>query len=526
MCLRKGHISRNCRTNLRCTKGRHRVSICSRSTTTSEAPIVMNSPATSQPRTEPSTGRNTGLNPQAPAYAPTPPTTSLWIQSDRAILLQTAKAVAFNPSNPRVSQLVRIVLDSDSQRSYITNSVKEKLSLLPESEQCVSIMTFGSDEEKPQVCKFVKVWLTLRDGETQQLNLFAVPMICEPLASQPIAFCQNNYDHLSRLDLADSSDGWSRLEVDVLVGSDQYWNLMTGKTRRGASGPVAIDTRLGCLLSGPTSSPTQEQPSSTLVTHTLRVDTLPQDVTTSDRWLKAFWKLESFGVPDSDRSVYNKFQETVQFKNGRYEVALLWKDSHCILTDNYQLSLNHLDGILWHLQQDQDIQHEYDSVIKTQIQQGIVEIVEHPEQTDAERVHYLPHHAVVRRDQDTTKLRIVYDASSKVNGPSLNDCLHAGPKFDKKILRFCIHKVALAADIERAFLMIAMAEKDRDVLRFLWIDDVNPEMIVLRFAHVVLGVSSSPFLLNTTIQHHLEKHAMIQPDPLFQLCHVVRMSCL
>ena len=95
------------------------------------------------------------------------------------------------------------------------------------------------------MCKFVKVGLTLRDGETQELTLFAVPMICEPLASQPTAFCQNNYEHLSGLDLADSSDGRSRLEVDILIGSDQYWNIITGETRRGTSGPVAIGTRLG-----------------------------------------------------------------------------------------------------------------------------------------------------------------------------------------------------------------------------------------------------------------------------------------
>ena len=68
--------------------------------------------------------------------------------------------------------------------------------------------------------------------------------------------------------------------------------------------------------------------------------------------------------------------------------------------------------------------------------------------------------------------------------------------------------------------MIAMTEKDRDALRFLWVDDVskpNPETIVLRFARVVFGVSSSPFLLNATIRHHLEKHAMIQPDLVSKL---------
>ena len=249
------------------------------------------------------------------------------------------------------------------------------------------------------------------------------------------------------LDLADSSDGCSRLEVDILVGSDQYWDLITGKTRRGASGPVAINTRLGWVLSGPTTSPIKEQTSSGLVTHTLRVDGLQQDMVTLDRRLKSFWELESFGVPDSDRSVYDMFQETVQFKNRRYEVALPWKDSHSTLSDNFQLSLTRLNGLLRRLRQDKNVLQEYDSIIKS---------------TDTEVVHYLPHHAVVRRDKDTTKLRIAYDASSKASGPSLNKCLHAGPKFDQKILdillRFRIHKVAIAADIEKAFLMIAMTE--------------------------------------------------------------------
>ncbi|XP_064388662.1 uncharacterized protein LOC135336737 [Halichondria panicea] len=55
--------------------------------------------------------------------------------------------------------------------------------------------------------------------------------------------------------------------------------------------------------------------------------------------------------------------------------------------------------------------------------------------------------------------------------------------------------------------MIAVNDSDRDVLRFIWIDDItkdNPELQVFRFARVVFGVSSSPFLLNATIKFHLE----------------------
>ena len=68
------------------------------------------------------------------------------------------------------------------------------------------------------------------------------------------------------------------------------------------------------------------------------------------------------------------------------------------------------------------------------------------------------------------------------------------------------------ADIEKAFLMVSMCEKDRDVLRFIWVDDITkdePELIHLRFTRVVFGVSSSPFLLNATIGHHLSKYSTV-----------------
>ena len=47
------------------------------------------------------------------------------------------------------------------------------------------------------------------------------------------------------------------------------------------------------------------------------------------------------------------------------------------------------------------------------------------------QVHYLPHHAVVKEQKETTKVRVVYDASAKCGGPSLNECLFAGPNFSQ-----------------------------------------------------------------------------------------------
>ena len=63
--------------------------------------------------------------------------------------------------------------------------------------------------------------------------------------------------------------------------------------------------------------------------------------------------------------------------------------------------------------------------------------------------------------------------------------------------------------------MVSIVPKDRDVLRFLWFDDVfkeNPEVVVMRFARVVFGVSASPFLLNATLRHHVESFSCSHPN--------------
>ena len=123
---------------------------------------------------------------------------------------------------------------------------------------------------------------------------------------------------------------------------------------------------------------------------------------------------------------------------------------------------------------------------------------------------------MLRENKVTTKLRIVYDASALTCGPSLNECLYTGPKSGQKIIdiliRFRVHRVAIAAHIEKAFLMVAVRNEDRDVLRFLWVKDVNsdvPEVTVHRFTRVVFGVS---VVLNSTIKHHMEQHRAQEPD--------------
>ena len=90
-----------------------------------------------------------------------------------------------------------------------------------------------------------------------------------------------------------------------------------------------------------------------------------------------------------------------------------------LLPDNLPLSQKRLLSLLKRLRREPSILKDYDSIIQQQRKLGIVEVVEDPSELTSSRIQYLPHHAVVRKDKDTTKLRIVYDASAKDQGPSL-----------------------------------------------------------------------------------------------------------
>ena len=83
----------------------------------------------------------------------------------------------------------------------------------------------------------------------------------------------------------------------------------------------------------------------------------------------------------------------------------------------------------------------------------------------------MPHTAIIR-SSETTSIRIVYDASSKTkNNNSSNDCLESGlnlkPNILDIMLKFLQFKVAFSADIKKAFLMIVIAESDRQFLKCL-----------------------------------------------------------
>ena len=234
VCLRRGHVSRSCRSNTKCykCKGKHHSSIYSAEPPKDTAPKDPSPTDPVAPSSQPSTGPKPGLNLNAPTF----PSSSLLTVANQSVLLQTALTSIYNPRRPQDTLRVRLILDSGSQHSYISNRAKEALHLVPEDECQLAIAAFGSKRSGAQRCEVVRVGVKIHDGPDTELTLLTVPCICEPLSVQPTSLCPEMYNHLSCLELADASDGSIPMEVDLLIRSDYYWQLMTGEIRCGEDG--------------------------------------------------------------------------------------------------------------------------------------------------------------------------------------------------------------------------------------------------------------------------------------------------
>ena len=205
----------------------------------------------------------------------------------------------------------------------------------------------------------------------------------------------------------------------------------------------------------------------------------------------------------------SKFIQNVEFNRWEYETLLPQKNNYKLLPDNFLLAKNRLVSLVNRLKRGLAVLKTYDDIIKYEEAEGIIEEPPTILKPSGE-VHYLSHHFAIWPEKSTTKLRIVYDASSSIEGPSLNECVKAGlnllPKLIDILIRFCSNKVGLISDIKQAFLNVSVEKSDRDFLRFLWVEGIssdNIKIVIRRFAGVAFGTTASQFLLAVSIHKHL-----------------------
>ena len=231
-------------------------------------------------------------------------------------------------------------------------------------------------------------------------------------------------------------------------------------------------------------------------------------------------KLDVLGLKDKpsgdQETVCEEFKEQLtRSSEAWYETSLPWKGNHPPLPNNRTGSLKRLETLVCRLERRGQLER-YDGIIQDKLNQGIVERAD--EAGGDGKKFYIPHKAVVRENAETTKMRIVHDASARESpsAASLNECLEVGTTLQKQLwsvmIRNRFYPVAIAGDLKQAFLQIRVRGADRDALRFHWVKDLRGKQVeTLRFTRVLFGLAPSLFLLAAVIKEHLQRYKSVNP---------------
>ena len=452
------------------------------------------------------------------------------VASGERVLLQTA-VVPIQTADGLTTVMVKVLLDSASHRTFMTDQLAKRLKLTSERKELLSVSTFAAKTPQ-QVNTFVVHFnLITKNKSCLQLHANVINKITGPIQRGPIQ--SSDLDFLSSISPDRMADTVPRdtepVNVDLLIGSDYFWTIVGTEKLTLPSGLFLISSKIGYILTGRYIDTSCQQHVSNCLVMTEFIKLLPEismvycseDLVTGNTCIEDFWRLEAIGICDplditDDDKALDRFNSSIRFEKGRYQVQWPWKYEKMDIPDNFEIAVGRLRSLARRLQRDRNLLQKYDEVISSQAEQGIVEKVTTDTRT-SEPHHYLPHHPVITPAKNTTKLRIVYDASAKIRKgeKSLNECLHRGPVLLPDLcgilLRFRIQPIVILADIEKAFLQVGIQEEDRDVTRFLWFKNLNRLEVVeenldtYRFCRVPFGIVCSPFLLGGTVKYHLKK---------------------
>ncbi|GFW88112.1 uncharacterized protein TNCV_217841 [Trichonephila clavipes] len=362
---------------------------------------------------------------------------------------------------------IRIILDSASQYSHVSERLIAHLGLIPHRYENIIHSLFGGTQTKPKKHGVYSIELTALNGDYSCcLEVLSEEKICD---SVPKITDEQILNNLRELNIEFSDSFSEDLEIDLLVGSNVLGRILMKKCCELDSGLSVVETKLGNTVIG------------------MQDDVFHIDrnvMTTLSMYVRNFkltdlWSLESLGIsnPTLEESKQNSYEEALNdfqqklaiLPNGRYELQLPWKHDPVNLPDNKGLTWARHEKVIKRAESNGFLR-EYQKVFEDWENLGIIEIV--PEE-EAVKCHYLAHRPVI-------KLQKVI--------PDILD-------------RFRLYPIGLSADIEKAFLKLSVHPKDRDYLRFFY---PSKEELVYRHCRIVFGLNSSPFLLNASIKHLLD----------------------
>ncbi|XP_043259315.1 uncharacterized protein LOC122401313 [Colletes gigas] len=395
--------------------------------------------------------------------------------------------------NRRIEGLQTPNTDGGSQTHFITTELADKLQLRKHS---VNLTFSGIGQQATRAQHLVKTVVKARNGTfSTPISFITVPLITGSLPSRQVD--RTSIEIPKNLTLADPTFHKPG-KIDALLGNTLFFNLLSnGQIKLNNSKIILQKTRLGWIVTG--ESDLQPSYKNTVKSfHT---------TSTLDKTLNKFWEVEEFAdqvyLSEEERAAENSFEQgTVREADGRYCVRLPFNERKQLLGSSREAALKRFYALERKLHSDQELLAGYREFLNEYEQLGHMTQVN---ADDSAEGFYLPHHAVIKESSETTKIRVVFDASAKTStGIALNDTLLNGPILQdtlyKLLLRFRSHSYVLTADIEKMFRQIKIHTEDRKYHKILWRDSRDKPIKTYELNTVTYGTTSAPFLAVRCLQ--------------------------
>lgn len=279
------------------------------------------------------------------------------LSSDEQVLMQTATVEVENLQKSK-KVTTRLLLDTGSQRTYITNELAEKLRLPITGSETLTVYTFSASKPRELHTPVTGLRLLTKDGSSLHLRVNVIPKITGNL--QRAYFNPEKFSHLLKdIPLADSVTSTEETaNIELLLGNDYYCDIFSGDISMKAVSPGlnVMESKLGWILTGrercqddkPVSSISMlTYTSSPISVHLSAQSDDQQPLAEQKTHLEEFWKLETLGIREpvqenDDDKALQKLNETIHFEDGHYQVTWPWKEESPSLPTNYELAMGRL----------------------------------------------------------------------------------------------------------------------------------------------------------------------------------------
>ncbi|XP_011860154.1 PREDICTED: uncharacterized protein LOC105557508 [Vollenhovia emeryi] len=415
----------------------------------------------------------------------------------RQIFLATSRAVIQHEN--RATYPVRLLIDQGSELSFVSEEVVDRLKLPRRAAAIPLVGIGGSHFGKTRGLVTLRLRSLHDKLSSCTFNTFVLSRLLVKLPSFPVS--SRSWPHIKNLPLADP-EFYRCGPVDIIIGSDNYGSIiLKGLIKANQHEPIAQKTIFGWILSGPSGSLNDN--SSEAIDFHCSTD---QDL---HNLLARFWTQEdlpssiSASLSPDEVDCENHFLSThTRNPSGRFIVRLPLKSPSSLLGDSRETALRCLWRITKRLSSDLPYKRLYENFI--QEYRALGHMVEATLPDNFANIYYLPHHGILKQEGDNSKIRVVFNGSSRTSsGVSLNEILHSGAKLQTDIadilLWLRIHRYLFSADIEKMFRQIAVHPEDWNYQRIIWFGpDQQPVDFCL--TTVTYGLSCAPFLALRCLQ--------------------------